>query len=137
MFEGAYKLKYHLAPPIFNKPDPITGEAKKSEFGPWMKIAFAVLAKLKFLRGTALDVFSHTDERRTERRLIAEYEATVAELLERLGRENLALAVKIASVPEHIRGYGHVKRRHLDSAKEKELELLVQFRAARTTAKAA
>jgi indolepyruvate ferredoxin oxidoreductase len=137
MFEGDYKLKFHLAPPIFNKPDPITGEAKKSEFGPWMKIAFRILAKLKILRGTALDLFGHTEERRTERRLIGEYEATVAELLERLGRENHALAVEIASVPEQIRGYGHVKRRHLDSAKKKEAELLAQFRAHRPTARAA
>jgi indolepyruvate ferredoxin oxidoreductase len=137
MFEGDYKLKFHLAPPIFNKPDPITGEARKSEFGPWMRIAFRILAKLKTLRGTALDIFGHTEERRTERRLIVEYEATVAELLERLGHENHALAVEIASVPEHIRGYGHVKRRHLDDAKKKEAKLLAQFRSGRATAKAA
>ena len=137
MFEGDYKLKFHLAPPIFNKPDPITGEAKKSEFGPWIRIAFRILAKLKILRGTALDVFGRTKERRTERRLIGEYEATVAELLERLDRENHALAVEIASVPEQIRGYGHVKRRHLDGAKKKETELLAQFRAHRSTARAA
>ena len=115
----------------------ITGEAKKSEFGPWMRLAFRILAKLKILRGTALDIFGHTEERRSERRLIAEYEATVAELLERLGRENHALAVEIASIPEHIRGYGHVKRRHLDSAKKKETELLARFRAHRSTARAA
>jgi len=137
MFEGAYKLKFHLAPPIFNKPDPVTGEAKKSEFGPWMRIAFRILAKLKILRGTALDIFGRTEERRTERRLIGEYEATVAELLERLDRENHALAVEIASVPEQIRGYGHVKRRHLDDAKKKEAALLATFRAERTTARAA
>ena len=137
MFEGDYKLKFHLAPPIFNKPDPITGEARKSEFGPWMKIAFRILAKLKLLRGTALDIFGYTEERRIERRLIGEYEATVAELLGRLSRENHALAVEIASVPEQIRGYGHVKRRHLDSAKKKEAGLLAQFRADRPTARAA
>jgi indolepyruvate ferredoxin oxidoreductase len=137
MFEGSFKLKYHLAPPILNKPDPTTGEAKKSEFGPWMGIAFGVLAKLKFLRGTVLDIFGHTPERRTERRLIAEYEATVAELLERVGRENHALAVEIASVPEQIRGYGHVKHRHLDEAKKKEAELLAQFGEKRPAVKAA
>jgi indolepyruvate ferredoxin oxidoreductase len=137
MFEGDYELKFHLAPPIFNKPDPITGEARKSEFGSWMGIAFRILAKLKFLRGTALDVFGYTEERRTERKLIAEYEVTVAELLERLDRENHAVAVEIASVPEHIRGYGHVKRRHLDGAKQKEAGLLAQFRARRPTARAA
>jgi indolepyruvate ferredoxin oxidoreductase len=137
MFEGGYRLKFHLAPPIFNKPDPRTGEARKSEFGSWVGIAFKILAKLKFLRGTALDVFGHTQERRTERRLIGEYEATVAELLERLSRENHALAVEIASVPEHIRGYGHVKRRHLGEAKKKEAELIAAFRAERSTARVA
>jgi indolepyruvate ferredoxin oxidoreductase len=137
MFEGDYKLKFHLAPPIFNKPDPITGEARKSEFGPWMRIAFRILAKLRFLRGSALDVFGHTEERRIERKLIVDYEATVGEILERLSRENHALAVEIASIPEHIRGYGHVKRRHLDAAQKKKTELLAQFRTGRATAMAA
>src|SRR6266851_3384458 len=137
MFEGGYKLKFHLAPPIFNKPDPRTGEARKSEFGPWMMAAFRVLAKFKRLRGTPFDIFGMTRERRTERRLIGEYEATVAELLERLDGGNQKLAAEIASVPEHIRGFGHVKRRHLDEAKNKEAGLLAAFRAARPSARAA
>ncbi|HYS51579.1 MAG TPA: DUF6537 domain-containing protein, partial [Burkholderiales bacterium] len=137
MFEGGYKLKFHLAPPIFNKPDPRTGEARKSEFGPWMMAAFRVLAKLKRLRGTPFDVFGASAERKAERRLIGEYEATVAELLEHLDGENRKLAVEIASVPEHIRGFGHVKRRHLDEAKRKEVALLTQFRAHWSTARAA
>jgi len=137
MFEGGYKLKFHLAPPIFNKPDPRTGEARKSEFGPWMMAAFRVLAKLKRLRGTPFDVFGASTERKGERRLIGEYEATVAELLEHLDGENRKLAVEIASVPEHIRGFGHVKRRHLDEAKKKEVALLTAFRASRPSARAA
>src|SRR6267378_268119 len=137
MFEGGYKLKFHLAPPIFNKPDPRTGEARKSEFGPWMMAAFRVLAKLKRLRGTPLDVFGMTAERKAERRLIGEYEATVAELLEHLDGENRKLAAEIASVPEHIRGFGHIKRRHLDEAKKKEAALLAAFRASRPSARAA
>jgi indolepyruvate ferredoxin oxidoreductase len=137
MFEGGYKLKFHLAPPVFNKPDPRTGEASKSQFGAWMMPAFRILAKLKGLRGTALDVFGYTKERRTERRLIVEYEMTVAELLDRLDRENLRVAVEIAAIPEHIRGYGHIKRRHLDEAKKKEAGLLAAFRASRPSARAA
>jgi indolepyruvate ferredoxin oxidoreductase len=137
MFEGDYRLKFHLAPPIFNKPDPITGEAKKSEFGPWMRVAFRILAKFKVLRGTALDVFGRTEERRTERKLIVDYEATVGELLGCLTHENHGLCVEIASVPEHIRGYGHVKRRHLELAKKRETELLATFRAGPTAARAA
>ena len=137
LYEGAYRLKFHLAPPIFNRPDPHTGEASKSEFGPWMMAAFRILAKLKRLRGTPLDIFGMTQERKTERRLIVEYETTVAELLERLDRDNLKLAVEIASIPEHIRGYGHIKRRHLDEAKKKEAGLLAAFRAQRSAARAA
>jgi indolepyruvate ferredoxin oxidoreductase len=137
MFEGGYRLKFHLAPPIFNKPDPRTGEARKSEFGPWMMAAFRILAKLKGLRGTPFDVFGMSEERKTERRLIGEYEATVAELLEHLDGENQKLAVEIASVPEHIRGFGHVKRRHLGEAKKKQAELIAAFRASRPSARAA
>ena len=137
MFEGGYKLKFHLAPPIFNRPDPRTGEARKSEFGPWMMAAFRVLAKLKGLRGTPFDVFGMSGERKAERRMIGEYEVTVAGLLEHLDGENRKLAVEIASVPEHIRGFGHVKRRHLDEAKKKEAVLLAAFRASRPSARAA
>jgi indolepyruvate ferredoxin oxidoreductase len=138
MFEGDYKLVFHLAPPIFNKPDPATGEAKKSTYGPWMMAAFRLLAKLKGLRGTALDVFGRTEERRTERTLIAEYSATVESLLVKLTPDNLALAVEIASIPEMIRGYGHVKMRHLQQAKRRQAELLAKFNLpAEQTAKAA
>jgi len=99
--------------------------------------AFRVLAKLKRLRGTPLDVFGMTAERKAERRLIGEYEATVAELLEHLDGENRKLAAEIASVPEHIRGFGHIKRRHLDEAKKKEAALVAAFRASRPSARAA
>jgi indolepyruvate ferredoxin oxidoreductase len=137
MFEGGYTLKFHLAPPIFSRPDPRTGEATKAEFGAWMMAVFRVLAKLKWLRGTPFDVFGISEERRTERRLVADNEVTVAELLERLDRGNHELASEIASVPERIRGFGHVKRRHLDEAKKKEAELLAELRGPRPAAKAA
>jgi len=137
MFEGDYKLKFHLAPPIFDRPDPRTGEASKSQFGAWMMPAFRILAKLKGLRGTALDIFGYTEERRIERRLIADYEQTVSGLLEGLDHDNRKLAVEIAGIPEHIRGYGHVKRRHLDEAKKKEAGLLAAFRTQRSAARAA
>jgi indolepyruvate ferredoxin oxidoreductase len=137
MFEGRYTLRFHLAPPIFNRPDPLTGRARKSEFGPWMMTAFRVLARLKRLRGTPFDLFGMTEERRTERRLIGEYEATVNGLLERLDRGNHKLAVEIALIPDRIRGFGHIKRRHLDEAKKKEAELLAAFHTSRPAAKAA
>ena len=84
-FEGDYTLKFHLAPPLFAKPDPVTGVPRKRTFGAWMMSAFRLLAKLKGLRGTAFDVFGRTEERRTERELIADYERTVEELLATLG----------------------------------------------------
>ena len=136
-FEGDYRLKFHLAPPLLNRPDPVTGVARKSEFGPWMMTVFRMLAKLKGLRGTAFDIFGHTQERRTERRLVAEYAETVNELLRGLSADNLKLAVEIASIPEDIRGFGHVKIRHLKKAKQREAQLLWNFRNPQAQAKAA
>jgi indolepyruvate ferredoxin oxidoreductase len=136
-FEGDYTLKFHLAPPILAKPDPVTGVPRKREFGPWMMTAFRLLAKLRGLRGTALDVFGRTEERRMERQLIADYERTVDELLAKLDRENHATAVAIASIPDEIRGYGHIKLRTLKTAKANEADLLAAFRAPRSPAKAA
>ncbi len=128
-FEGDYKLHFHLAPPLFSKRDPVTGELRKSEYGTWVFSAFKVLAKLRGLRGTALDIFGYTPERRMERRLIGEYEAVIAEIIGKLGPDNHALAVKIASIPEEIRGYGHVKERNLKTAKLKEADLLLALRS--------
>ncbi len=88
-----------------------------------------MLAKLKFLRGTAFDIFGYSQERKTERALISEYEALVDELLAGLTPANHALAVKLASVPDDIRGYGHVKDAHLAKAKRKEADLLAQWRS--------
>jgi len=130
MFEGDYKVNFHLAPPLLAKPDPQTGEPRKMRFGPWMMRAFGVLAKLKGLRGTPLDIFGRTAERRMERALIGEYEKTVDVLLRGLTRESHALAVEIAALPETIRGYGHVKAKSVDAARKQQAELLLHYRAA-------
>jgi len=129
MFEGDYKLTFHLAPPLLAKPDPLTGEPKKMRFGPWMMGGFRVLAKLKGLRGTPLDLFGRTEERRTERALITEYESTVEALLAGLTAQNHALALQIASLPEEIRGYGHIKLKNIAEARAKRDELLARYRA--------
>jgi indolepyruvate ferredoxin oxidoreductase len=134
-FEGDYKLTFHLAPPLTNAPD-ATGEARKSTYGPWMMRAFRLLAKMKGLRGTALDVLGRTEERRMERQLITDYEALIRELLPHLAAHNHTIAVELASIPEHIRGYGHVKQRHLRAAKAREAELVASYRAARPAAPA-
>ncbi|RBL31784.1 indolepyruvate ferredoxin oxidoreductase family protein, partial [Xanthomonas oryzae pv. oryzae] len=126
-FEGDYTLRFHLAPPLLAKKD-AHGNLIKREYGPWMFTAFKLLARLKFLRGGRLDVFGYSAERRGERQLIADYRATVDMLLERLDADNVGLAAQIASIPEHIRGYGHVKHAHLQEAKAREAALLAQWR---------
>ena len=131
-FEGDYTLTFHLAPPVFNKPDPRTGVPTKSTYGPWMMKAFGLLAKMRRYRGTALDLFGRTAERKMERALIGAYEAVVAEILAGLTAKNHATAVDLASVPEHIRGYGHVKEAHVKTAKTREAALLAAFRSPET-----
>jgi indolepyruvate ferredoxin oxidoreductase len=123
------RLKVHLAPPLFARMDKITGEPRKMTFGPWIFQVFGVLAKFKFLRGTPLDPFGHTGERKTERQLIRDYEAMLEEVLARLDPNNHAIAMGLAAIPEKIRGFGHVKTRHLKSAKSDEAALLEMFRA--------
>ncbi|GGE86114.1 indolepyruvate ferredoxin oxidoreductase family protein [Massilia psychrophila] len=126
MFEGDITVKFHLAPPLFAKHDK-EGHMVKQEFGPWMMTAFGVMAKLKGLRGGPLDIFGYSAERRMERALIGEYRDTVGALLSKLDAGNLSQAVAIASIPEDIRGYGHVKERHLRAAKAKEAALIAAF----------
>ncbi|HEX4886279.1 MAG TPA: indolepyruvate ferredoxin oxidoreductase family protein [Casimicrobiaceae bacterium] len=128
-FEGDYRIAYHFAPPLWAKPDPVTGVPAKRRYGPWIRPVLAVLAKLKGLRGTMLDPFGHTDERRRERALIADYEKLVDELVATLCADRLDVAVELAELPASIRGYGHVKLRNLEAAKEREAALLAKLRA--------
>jgi indolepyruvate ferredoxin oxidoreductase len=123
------RFEFHLAPPLLARTDPATGLPRKMSFGPWMMGAFKLLARLKFLRGTALDVFGYSQERRTERKLIADYETMLDEVIAKLTPDNHALAVGLAAIPEKIRGFGHVKERHLAAAKADEAALLEQFRS--------
>jgi indolepyruvate ferredoxin oxidoreductase len=84
------------------------------------------------LRGTALDVFGYTEERKMERRLIAEYEATIDSILATLDQNNHAMAVQIAGIPETMRGFGHIKERNVKAAKEREASLLAAYRSPAT-----
>jgi indolepyruvate ferredoxin oxidoreductase len=129
-FDGDHlRLQFHLAPPLLARRDKTTGLPRKMSFGPWVLPAFRLLAKMKFLRGTALDPFGYSLERRTERKLIDDYSAMLDEVLANLTPENHHLAVGLAAIPEKIRGFGHVKQRHLATAKADEAALLEQFRA--------
>ena len=129
MFEGDFKLVHHLAPPAIAKRN-AKGELVKQPFGPWVRKVFPLLARMKGLRGGALDVFGKTEERRMERQLLSDYEACIAELLKSLSAERLALAAEIARIPEEIRGYGHVKERHVKAARAKWDGLMARWRGA-------
>lgn len=127
-FDDVRRMTFHLAPPILSTVSS-SGRVRKREFGPWMLPVFRVLASLKWLRGTFFDPFGRTAERRAERALIAEYEATIRDLLQYLSRGNYRTAVEIAELPMMIRGYGHVKLRNMETAKERRSELLETFRS--------
>jgi len=127
-FEGDYKLVHHLAPPLLAKKN-AKGELVKQPMGRWIRPAFHVLAKLKGLRGTALDVFGHTAERKMERALIQQYRTTVEAILARLSTERLPQALELARLPEDIRGFGHVKERHAHAVQTKWQQLLAQWNA--------
>ncbi len=108
VFEGDYKLHFHMAPPVFAKRNP-SGELEKKAFGPWIMGAFKILTFLNGFRGTAFDPFGFTNERKTERRLIVEFEQILRDIAENLTPEHHSLAVEMAALPQKIRGFGHVK----------------------------
>jgi indolepyruvate ferredoxin oxidoreductase len=132
-FEGETRLELHLSPqflPAWLAPrDPETGHVRKWRIPTRLIFPFfRALRPLRRLRGTPFDPFGWTAHRRWERRLIAEYEATVAELLDGLTPENLEVALAIASLPEHVRGFDEVKERQHEEARQKQTELLAAFR---------
>ena len=129
-FDGDLKIKFNLAPPLLAKRD-ANGHFIKAEYGSWMKYAFRLLAKMKSLRHTALDPFGYTEERRTERRLIRDYGAAVDEALAVLNKENANLVTELASLPEKVRGFGHVKAKNIATFDEKRDGLLRQLRDTR------
>ncbi|MEX1108655.1 MAG: DUF6537 domain-containing protein, partial [Dongiaceae bacterium] len=136
-FAGDFKLNFHLAPPLAANRDPATGHLQKRSFGPWMLPAFRILSRLKFLRGGAFDIFGRSEERQMERRLIAEYEATIERLLNGLSSENHALAIEIATLPVRMRGFGHIKAANVEETKARETQLLARYEGRRETPQAA
>jgi indolepyruvate ferredoxin oxidoreductase len=136
-FEGDLRLEFHLAAPLVARRDAVTGLPRKRAFGAWMLKLFKLIARLRRLRGTPFDVFGYSAQRRRERELIREYEGVLGELAAALDPENHALAVEIASLPEQIKGFGHVKACNIERVKAHEGELLVLFRGVGRTASAA
>ena len=129
-FEGDYRLRFHLAPPLLAKRDPHSGKLIKREFGGWMLPLLRVLARFKNLRGSALDIFGYTTERKMERDLITAYEDDIEQLLDETRPDNLDTAVEIASLPLQIRGFGHVKQASIDSVATRRELLLQRFSGA-------
>ena len=127
-FAGDYKLRFHLAPPLLARRDPNTGHLTKREFPGWTLRVFAVLAKLRFLRGSAFDLFGRSGERRRERQDIADYRTLLGELLPDLTDANYAAAVQLAELPLQLRGFGHVKDDNRDRLKPQRDGLLAAFR---------
>ncbi|WP_447917616.1 indolepyruvate ferredoxin oxidoreductase family protein [Achromobacter aegrifaciens] len=127
-FEGDWKLHFHLAPPLFARKDK-DGHLIKRSYGPGMLRVFGLLARMRRLRGSKLDLFGYTAERRAERELIREYRETLTAILSKLNRGNLERAVALASLPEEIRGYGHVKEAAMERAALRREELLKEFSA--------
>ena len=128
-FGGDFQLRFHLAPPLIAERDPLSGELRKREYGPWVFRAMRLIAGLRRLRGGPWDIFGRTEERRTERRLITEYEATLEEVMAGLDHDNHAMAVRIAELPDRLRGFGHVKEANIKAAKAAEAQMLERFRA--------
>jgi indolepyruvate ferredoxin oxidoreductase len=135
-FEGDYRVRFHLAPPLFAKRD-ADGDLVKQEYGGWMMPMFRVLAKLKWLRGTVFDPFGHTTERKTERRLIADYESLVAAVVASVTPDSHRAAIELLGAAERIRGYGHIKQKSIAQAKQSEARLLAQYQNAQPALAAA
>ncbi|WP_288023706.1 DUF6537 domain-containing protein, partial [Thauera sp.] len=127
-FEGDYKLVFHLAPPTMADKDAQTGELKKKAYGPWMLKAMRVLAKFRHLRGSMLDPFARSHDRKLDRELIADYERIVEEILVNLDQANVEAAIELAAIPDQIRGFGHVRERYVASARKRQAALLEDFR---------
>jgi indolepyruvate ferredoxin oxidoreductase len=129
VFEGQPRLRFHLAPPLLARRDPVTGYLRKSSYGPWILPFFKILSRLKFLRGGPLDIFGHTAERRGERKLIDHYLALLEQLARHLRPDNHDAAVALAKAYMDIRGYGHIKEQTIHKVMQMHESLLQNFMA--------
>lgn len=127
-FKRDYRLQFHLAPPLLARRDAETGLPRKRTLGGWVLPLFWVLAKMRRLRGTALDPFGYSADRKLERQLIAEYQSLLAELVQCLRRDNYDTAVELASLPAQVRGFGAIKSRNLELQRPRREQLLRALR---------
>ncbi|WP_262694737.1 indolepyruvate ferredoxin oxidoreductase family protein [Kordiimonas aquimaris] len=136
-FTGNFKIKFNMAPPIFNRGLDADGRPRKSQFGGWMMPVFKVMARMRVLRGTKLDVFGMTEERRMERRLITEYKQDIMDIVSRVNAENMPTALRIAALPDDIRGFGPVKEESVEKVSVRRERLLKEFDGAQPAANVA
>ena len=115
-FEGDVRLKFHLAAPLLARRDKVTGHLQKKEYGGWIIHAFRLLARLKFLRGTAFDPFGYAAERKAERKLIDDYLAMIEQHIATAKGSQIPILARLARLPEMIRGYGHIKEHSIGKA---------------------
>jgi indolepyruvate ferredoxin oxidoreductase len=132
-----YKLTFHMAPPFLSKPDPVTGKIKKREFGPWILPVFKVLAKMKRLRGSAFDIFGYASERKLERDLIDKYQKDINVISSKKDQLNVKNAHALLELPEHIRGFGHVKLKSIEEADQNRVQLRANLDAGKAQIKSA
>ena len=111
-FAGDFKLKVHLAPPLLSRTGP-NGRPEKIEFGSWMRLGFAALAKFRFLRGTPFDPFGYFQERKTERALLGEYESLIQHLIANYEGLSPSQRLWMVRLPDQIKGYGPVKEQNI------------------------
>jgi len=127
-FDGDYKLAFHLAPPLLARRKPGSDVPAKMQFGAWLMPVFGVLARFKGLRGTAFDVFGYTYERKRERAMRDRYLGFVRDLASGLNAENKDAALKLAQLPDAVRGYGHIKEAAMDAMDAQWAELMANYR---------
>jgi indolepyruvate ferredoxin oxidoreductase len=130
-FSGVDKLSVWLSPPLISRIDPATGRPKKRKFGAWIFPAFRLLARMKGLRGTRLDLFGYTEERRMERALVTDFIAGMERQADQLDRSNLEQAIVLAQLPQEIRGFGPVKHAAMDKYRQRVAELSGSAQASR------
>ena len=126
-FSGDISLRFHLAPPLLSQKDPITGHLRKREFGPWLMPLFSVLAKLKRLRGTPLDVFARSTERKLEQEDLLDYLNMMDTAIRKLSNDNYALIASLAAAAKLLRGYGHVRADNREKFNQERKRLLEQI----------
>ncbi len=126
-FEGDFKLRFHLAPPLLARRD-ANGHLVKKSYGPWMAVAFKCLAKARWLRGSWFDVFGHTAERRAERAAVDAYRSLMLEVVQKMDASHAGVAVELARLPQTVRGFGHVKARNEALAQQRQQVLLARLR---------